>query len=77
MVRLHANAEYAALTHGIAAARDVANPRRGQHKIFVTHDLCCRRRDFRDDGLLHSVQLLFGGSVVEQKFAKLAHRHAR
>ena len=76
MIRLNANPQHAALSHRIAAARDVPNFRRGQDQVFVAHDLGGGRRNFWDDGPLHLLQLFFGGGVVEEVFAELAHGHA-
>ena len=39
MIRLHADAEHSALAHGVAAARDIADFRCGQHQVLVAHDL--------------------------------------
>src|SRR5690242_14559204 len=39
MVGLQANAEHAALAHGVAAARNYANLVSAQHQIFVAHQL--------------------------------------
>ncbi len=49
MIRLHADAQHAALAHGIAAARDVADLCGGEHQVLVAHDFRGGRGHFRND----------------------------
>ena len=76
MIRLHPNAQNAALAHGVAATRDVANARRGQHQILVAHNLRHGCGDFRNDGALNRAQFAFGSGVIEQPLAEFADGHA-
>ena len=73
MIRLHANPQHAALAHGVAAARHVANPRRGQHQILVAHNFRHGGGDFGNDGALDRAQFAFGGGIVEQALAEFAN----
>ena len=50
MIRLDANAEHAGLAHGVAAAGDIANLRRGHHQVFVAHDFGDGGGHFGKDG---------------------------
>ena len=57
MVRLHADAEHAALAQRVAAARDVADLAGGQDQVLVAHQLGDRRGDLRRDRPLQRAQL--------------------
>ena len=56
MVGLQANAQHAALAHGVAAARDHANLVRGQHQVLVAHQLGYGGGNFRRDGPVQGFQ---------------------
>ncbi len=76
MIGLHTNAQHAALAHGVAATRHVANSRSRQHQIFVAHDFRYGRGYFRNDGALDVLEVRFGGGVVEKAFTKFADGEA-
>ena len=76
MVGLQANAQDAALAHGVAAMGDHANLVRGQHQVFVAHELGYSGGNFRRDGPVQCFQRGFIGFVTQDEFAKLADRHA-
>src|SRR5208283_2190595 len=77
VIGLQADAQHSAFSHGVAATGNIANSGRGEHQIFVAHQLCYRSCDFRNDGSLNLLDLSVGGCVVQEEFAKLANRHAR
>ena len=76
MIWLNADAKHSALSHGVTAACDVADPGGCEHQIFVAHQLGYGGGDFRDDRLLQGLELSLGGSIIEQELAKVAYRHA-
>ena len=76
MIGLHADAEHAALAHGVAAARDVANFGRGKNQVLVAHDFGDGGGNLGSDGPLQTLQVGVGGCVVENEFAELADRQA-
>ena len=52
VIGLHADAQHSTLSHGIAAAGDVADLGGREHQILVAHQLGYGGGDFRDDGFL-------------------------
>ena len=73
MIRLNADAQHSALAHRVPAPRHIPDLGRGQHQIFVAHDLGDGRCYFRGDGPLHSLQLRFAGGIVQDD-ARGTHR---
>ena len=73
MIWLQANAKHALLAHGVAASRDVADLGRGEHKVFVTHDLGNGSSDLRGNRPLQLLQGSGRSRVIEDEFAELAH----
>src|ERR1700692_4596216 len=57
MIWLHPDAQYSALSHGVATACNVANPGGCEYQILVAHQLGYRGGDFRDDGALKLLYL--------------------
>ena len=76
VVRLYADAQHAELAHRVPAARDVADLGAGQHQILVAHNFGGRRRYFRSDRPLQLLQFRLARGIVENAFAKFAHRQA-
>src|SRR5215468_7815274 len=76
MIWLKTNAKNAALSHGVAAAGDIADSGGCHHQVFVAHDLGHGRGDLWNDGPLNFAQLLFAGRIRENKFAELTDGHA-
>ncbi len=74
VVRLHADAEHAALAHRVAAPRHVANLRGGVDEVLVPHQLRDRRGDLGRDRPLQRAKRVAGRGVVEEEFAELADR---
>ena len=74
MVGLDANAEHPALAHRVAATGHDPHLARGQHQVFVAHQLGDRRRQLRDQARADRRQHALGRGVVEDPFAKLADR---
>ncbi len=75
MIRLQTNSEDAALTHGVAAARNIANLHSGQHQVFVAHQLRnsgCHLRRYAARNLL---ELFFACRIIQNVFAKFADDH--
>src|SRR5882757_5897293 len=76
MVRLQANAENAALAHGISTTRNIANLACREHEILIAHQLRNGCGHLGRDAPLESLQVSFGGLIVEDELAKPAHGHA-
>jgi hypothetical protein len=76
MIRLHSNPQHAALAHGVPASRYIPDFCGRQNQVFVAHDFCDGRRDFRNDGPLKLLQFFLGRGVVENQFPEFAHGHA-
>ena len=73
VIRLHADAEDAALAHRVAAARDVADLARRQHEILVAHQLGRSRSHVGMNGSLNRADFLLADRIVEQILAELAN----
>ena len=76
MVWLQANAENAALAHGVPATRDVANLGCRKHQILVAHQLRDGCRHLGRDAPLEGLQVSLRSPVVEDELTKRAHGHA-
>jgi hypothetical protein len=76
MVGLQPDSQHARLAHGVTAARDHANLGRGQHQVFVAHQLGYSRRNLRRDRPLQALQVVTTGFIAQDELAQLAYRHA-
>ena len=72
VIRLHADAEDAALAHRVAAARDVADLARRQHEVLVAHQLGHSSSHVGMNGSLNRADFLLADRIVEQILAELA-----
>src|SRR5476651_2685074 len=70
MVRLQAYAQDAALAHGVTAMGFNPYFAGGQNKILVAHELGCSGGDFRSDGPMQPLQVVFSCLIFEDELTK-------